>query len=83
MSKFKTIGIKVLLLMLLLLMGNTSTIKAQGLALKSNILYDATTTPNAGIEVRLSNKWTAGMSVALNPWSFSDNKKRCRKKTMG
>ena len=49
MSKFRTIGIKVILLMLLLLMGNTSTIKAQGLALKSNILYDATTTPNAAI----------------------------------
>ena len=75
MSKCKTIGIKVILLMLLLLMGNTSTIKAQGLALKSNIIYDATTTPNAGIEVRLSNKWTAGINVALNPWSFSDNKK--------
>ena len=75
MRKCKTIGRKVILLMLVLLMGNTLTIRAQGLALKSNILYDATTTPNAGIELRLSNKWTAGMNMALNPWTFSDNKK--------
>ena len=74
MRKCKTIGRKVILLMLVLLMGNTLTIRAQGLALKSNILYDATTTPNAGIELRLSNKWTAGMNMALNPWTFSDNK---------
>lgn len=75
MRKCKTIGRKVILLMLVLLMGNTLTMRAQGLALKSNILYDATTTPNAGIELRLSNKWTAGMNIALNPWTFSDNKK--------
>ena len=75
MSKCKTIERKVILLMLVLLVGNTLTIRAQGLALKSNILYDATTTPNAGIELKLSNKWTAGINLALNPWSFSDNKK--------
>ena len=75
MSKCKTIGRKIFLLMLVLLVGNTLTMRAQGLALKSNILYDATTTPNAGIELKLSNKWTAGINLALNPWSFSDNKK--------
>ena len=75
MSKCKTIERKVILLMLVLLVGNTLTMRAQGLALKSNILYDATTTPNAGIELKLSNKWTAGINLALNPWSFSDNKK--------
>ena len=56
MSKCKTIERKVILLMLVLLVGNTLTMRAQGLALKSNILYDATTTPNAGIELKLSNK---------------------------
>ena len=75
MCECKTIGRKIFLLMLVLLVGNTLTMRAQGLALKSNILYDATTTPNAGIELKLSNKWTAGINLALNPWSFSDNKK--------
>ena len=75
MCECKTIGRKIFLLMLVLLMSNTLTMRAQGLALKSNILYDATTTPNLGIELRLSNKWTAGMNIALNPWTFPDNKK--------
>ena len=63
------------MLLLILLTGDIIPSKAQNIAIKNNILYDATTTPNLGIELRLSNKWTAGMSVALNPWSFSDNKK--------
>ena len=69
------LGRKAFLLFLILLTGNIISAKAQNIAVKNNILYDASTTPNFGIELRLSNKWTAGINVALNPWSFSDNKK--------
>ena len=63
------------MLLLILLTGDIIPSKAQNIAIKNNILYDATTTPNLGIELRLSNKWTAGMNIALNPWTFPDNKK--------
>ena len=67
MSGTKNMGRKALLLFLILLTGNIISVKAQNIAVKNNILYDASTTPNFGIELRLSNKWTGGMNVALNP----------------
>ena len=75
MSGIKNLARKALWLFLILLTGNIISAKAQNIAVKNNILYDASTTPNFGIELRLSNKWTAGINVALNPWTFSDNKK--------
>ena len=75
MSGIKNLGRKALLLFWILLTGNIISAKAQNIAVKNNILYDASTTPNFGVELRLSNKWTAGINVALNPWTFSDNKK--------
>lgn len=44
-------------------------------AIKTNALYWATTTPNLGIEIGLSDKFTLDVSGNYNPWSFSDNKK--------
>lgn len=48
---------------------------AQNVAVKTNIPYWATTTLNAAVETRLSNKWTLDMSVGYNPFTFSENKK--------
>ncbi|MDR1357428.1 MAG: DUF3575 domain-containing protein [Tannerellaceae bacterium] len=48
---------------------------AQQAATKSNILYDATTTMNIGLEVGLSSRWTLDLPVSYNPWAFSDNRK--------
>ena len=50
-------------------------ISAQDFALKTNTLYWLTTTMNVEAEVALSNKWTADLSVAYNPWTFNDDKK--------
>lgn len=44
-------------------------------AVKTNILYGATTTINAGFEFALSKKITLDMSGNYNPWTFSNNKK--------
>ncbi|MDR0893887.1 MAG: DUF3575 domain-containing protein [Prevotellaceae bacterium] len=44
-------------------------------AVKTNLLYDATTTFNLGTEVRLAKKATFDLSFNYNPWTFSDNKK--------
>ncbi len=47
---------------------------AQKAALKSNLLYDATTI-NLGLEFALSPKWTLDLSGNYNGWTFSDNRK--------
>jgi hypothetical protein len=43
-------------------------------AIKNNVLYDATTTPNIGVEVGVNDKTTAQLFYGLNPWKFSDTK---------
>ncbi|SHF93820.1 DUF3575 domain-containing protein [Dysgonomonas macrotermitis] len=44
-------------------------------AIKTNALYWLTTTPNLGIEIGLSDKFTLDISGNYNPWDFGDNKK--------
>ena len=53
----------------------TSTLRAQTVGLKTNLLYDATATLNAGVEFGLSPHWTIDLSGNYNPWTFSDNRK--------
>ncbi len=48
---------------------------AQKWGVKSNLLYDATSTINLGVEVGLAPKWTLDVSGNYNPWTFSDYKK--------
>ncbi len=66
---------QVLFLTLLLLCGTVRQAAAQDVAIKTNGLYWATTTPNIGAEVALGTKWTVDLSAAYNPWTFSDGKK--------
>ena len=49
--------------------------KAQKLGVKSNLLYDATSTVNLGAEIGLSKKMTLDVSGNFNPWTYSNNKK--------
>ena len=51
--------------------------KAQKIAVKSNLLYDATTTMNLGLEFGLARKWTLDIPVNYNPWK-PDNGRRLR-----
>ncbi|GHT02303.1 hypothetical protein AGMMS49525_05580 [Bacteroidia bacterium] len=45
------------------------------LAISSNLLYDATTSMNFGLELRVSETWTLKLPVTYNPWELKDNKK--------
>lgn len=49
--------------------------QAQEVALKTNLLYDATTTPNLGIEIGVGRKMTAQVFYGLNGWTFDGDKK--------
>ncbi len=53
----------------------TQESRAQDWAIKTNLLYDATTTMNIGVERALSDKWTLDLSGNWNPFQFKDNKK--------
>ena len=43
---------------------------AQQVALKTNLLYDATTTPNLGVEMGVGRKSSVQLFYGLNPWKF-------------
>ncbi|MEG1543978.1 MAG: DUF3575 domain-containing protein [Tannerellaceae bacterium] len=62
---------KKILFLVLLLVGMTSAY-GQKVAVKSNLLYDATSTINLGVEVGLAKKWTLDVSGNYNPWKFSE-----------
>jgi hypothetical protein len=60
------------ILVLCVLLFQTLFLHGQKFALKTNVLYDATTTINAGMEVKLSHKLTLDVSGSYNPWEFSE-----------
>lgn len=46
---------------------------SQKVAVKSNLLYDLTTSMDLGVELGLSKKWTLDVSANYNPWKFGDD----------
>lgn len=50
-------------------------VHAQTIGVKTNLLYDATTSLNLGVELALSPKVTFDLSGNYNPWNFSEDKK--------
>ena len=50
-------------------------LQAQTVAVKTNLLYDATATINAGIELGLAPKWTLDVSGNFNGWTMSHDRK--------
>lgn len=47
------------------------------MALRTNLLYDATLSPNLGVDVRVDSLWTVGLLVGINAWDINkaENKK--------
>lgn len=58
-----------LCLILVMLTGWLSPVRAQSFAVKTNLIYDATATVNVGMEVGLAPRWTFDLSGNLNTWS--------------
>ena len=50
------------------------SIQAQEIAIKTNLLYDATSTPNIGAEIGIAPKQTFEIIYGWNPWKFGDSK---------
>ena len=64
-----------LLFLLLLMVGGMLQVRAQNWAVKTNVVYDATATVNAGVEVGLAPKWTLDVSGNFNAWSKNESTK--------
>ncbi len=50
--------------------------RAQLLGVKTNLLYDATATINAGVEIGLAPNWTLDLSGNYNGWTVGHDDKR-------
>ena len=47
------------------------TVNAQRVSLRNNLIYDATLTPNIGMDFRLAQGWTMGAVAGLNLWDVN------------
>ena len=59
-------------LLLLLLLLPTVCISGQQVALKTNVLFLATASPNAGVEIGIGKKFSVDIWGAYNPWKFNN-----------
>jgi len=46
------------------------------IALRTNLLYDATLSPNLGIDVRVDSAWTVGLLAGVNAWDIDKEKNK-------
>lgn len=47
---------------------------AQQLGIKTNVLYDLTSTPNLAVEVGMTRHASAQLLFAINPWKFKEER---------
>ena len=66
--------VKKLYLLIIVLMATIGGAKAQDVAVKTNVLYDALLNVNAGVEVGLAPRWTIDLSGNLNAWTVNGHK---------
>ena len=53
-----------------------SSVFGQKIGVKTNLLYDATTTMNLGFEFGLAPRWTLELSGSYNPWTLDEGKNK-------
>lgn len=63
------------LLLLVLALFASQNVNAQKVAAKTNFVYDATASINAGLELGLAPKWTLDVSGNFNNWNMSEGRK--------
>ena len=50
--------------------------KQPRMALRTNLLYDATLSPNLGVDVRVDSTWTVGLLAGVNAWDIDKAKNK-------
>lgn len=62
------------MILLLLTVFSSGCLFAQSIAIKNNLLYDITATPNLGLEVGLSKHLSLDLTAGYHPWTLGDDK---------
>lgn len=62
-------------LLALLLVAMPAMASGQNMALKTNLLHDASTTLNLGVEIRLGGRTSLDIPFSYNPWEFDQGKR--------
>ena len=70
-------SIRLLSLFMTLVMAGA--VRGQEVAIKTNLIYDALTTPNLGIEIGVKERNTINLVYGLNPWTFGHTDNGVRK----
>ena len=65
-----------IIVILLTLCFVTQNASAQHVALRTNLLYDATLSPNLGLDIRVDSTWTIGGLVGLNAWDIDQKRNK-------
>lgn len=68
MDKLKLKGRTLICTILLII--NILPLSAQKTGIKTNVLYLATTTLNAGLDFKFSEHWSGSIMAGYNPWQF-------------
>lgn len=72
-TKERAYTFRLLLTAVVLLWTIAPNLFAQQVVAKTNLLGWATTSPNLGVEVRLSERYTLNLHASYNAWNFSGN----------
>ena len=64
-----------IIFLLFALLASTHTMKAQEIALKTNLVYDALLTVNLGAEAKIAPRWSVDLSGNFNAWTLDHGKK--------
>ncbi|MDE6831821.1 MAG: DUF3575 domain-containing protein [Muribaculaceae bacterium] len=62
------------LIILVAILATGLTVKGQTVGIKTNLLYDATSTVNLGVEVEVAPRWSLDISGNLNAWNIKADK---------
>lgn len=63
------------LLFIVLIISVLQKMNCQNIAVKSNVLYDLTSSLNIGGEIKCNDTYSISSIISYNPWTFADNRK--------
>lgn len=55
---------------------DSDSVPQRRIALRTNLLYDATLSPNIGVDVRVDSTWTVGLLAGINAWDIDKEKNK-------
>lgn len=58
------------------LLGGGKSYAQENFAVRNNLIYDISGTPNIGLDARISQHWTLGLNAGYRPWPLDDKTTR-------